>query len=192
MSNYQDYKMGKMTLIAFTLLLIGMLMLIGSVSAQEGNDESDDDEGNILGLAFVCVFMIAMIILSIVIGIWVYRDANSRGMEGALWLIVVLIGGLIGLIIYLIIRRDHPVGGFQYPGYPPGYYQPAGYLPGNYPLYPPPPYQQVQQPPPQYPQAPYQQGPSGPPDRYQSDPYSQALPRYPQHGETEKDWREEE
>ncbi|MEM4728253.1 MAG: PLDc N-terminal domain-containing protein [Thermoplasmata archaeon] len=37
--------------------------------------------------------------------VWVYRDAESRGMSGVLWLIVVLIAGIIGLIVYLIVRK---------------------------------------------------------------------------------------
>jgi len=43
-------------------------------------------------------------IIGILICVWVYRDAQSRGMSGVLWLIVVLLTGLIGLIIYLVVR----------------------------------------------------------------------------------------
>ena len=42
----------------------------------------------------------------IVIIIWVYRDAERRGMNGVLWALLVLIGNLIGLLIYLIVRSD--------------------------------------------------------------------------------------
>ena len=34
--------------------------------------------------------------------IWVYRDAERRGMNGVLWALLVLIGNLIGLLIYLL------------------------------------------------------------------------------------------
>jgi len=44
-------------------------------------------------------------IVAILCCIWVYRDAEKRGMSGVLWLIVVLIIGIIGLIIYLIVRK---------------------------------------------------------------------------------------
>jgi len=42
-------------------------------------------------------------------------------MNGALWLIIVILLGLIGIIIYLVVRGDHPVGGRPYApyGYPP-------------------------------------------------------------------------
>jgi preprotein translocase subunit Sss1 len=34
----------------------------------------------------------------------VYKDATARGANAVLWLFVVLITGIIGLIIYLIVR----------------------------------------------------------------------------------------
>jgi hypothetical protein len=37
---------------------------------------------------------------------WVYRDANRRNMDNALlWGIVTFVLGLIGLVIYLIVRE---------------------------------------------------------------------------------------
>ncbi|MFQ5909799.1 MAG: zinc ribbon domain-containing protein [Thermoplasmata archaeon] len=60
------------------------------------------------------------LVLWLLIAIWVYRDAESRGMSGALWLIIVILTGLIGLIIYIVVRADT---GPQYP-YPPQQYQP--------------------------------------------------------------------
>jgi zinc-ribbon domain len=61
-----------------------------------------------------------------------YRDAESRGMSAGLWVVVLIlaslffsfVGGIIVLIIYLIIRSEHPVG-----GYPVGYGPPPGYYP---------------------------------------------------------------
>ncbi|HEX9340354.1 MAG TPA: zinc ribbon domain-containing protein [Thermoplasmata archaeon] len=45
-------------------------------------------------------------VIFILVAIWVYRDAESRGMSGVLWLIVVLLFSWIGLIIYLVVRKD--------------------------------------------------------------------------------------
>lgn len=53
---------------------------------------------------FIAIFVIWCII-SIVLCVWVYRDAEKREMGGALWLIIVLITGCIGCIIYLIVRK---------------------------------------------------------------------------------------
>jgi TctA family transporter len=59
-----------------------------------------------LGLLACLIIPIVWFIIDILLCIWVYRDAESRGMNGVLWLIVVLIAGILGLIIYLIVRKD--------------------------------------------------------------------------------------
>jgi len=56
-------------------------------------------------LGFFGVFMLAMLALNIALLIWVARDAKSRGMDNSiLWMILVMLTGLIGLIIYLCVR----------------------------------------------------------------------------------------
>ncbi len=60
-----------------------------------------------LGLAGIfCLIPIVWFIIAILLCIWVYRDAESRGMSGALWLIIVIISGIIGLIVYLVVRKE--------------------------------------------------------------------------------------
>jgi len=59
-----------------------------------------------LGLGLLCLLPLIWFIVAILLCIWVYRDAESRGMSGVLWLIIVLIAGLIGLIIYLVVRKE--------------------------------------------------------------------------------------
>jgi len=58
------------------------------------------------------VFLIPLVwfIIGIVLCIWVYRDAEKRGMSGVMWLIIVLITSFIGLIIYLVVRKDKSTG----------------------------------------------------------------------------------
>jgi RNA polymerase subunit RPABC4/transcription elongation factor Spt4 len=51
----------------------------------------------------------AFIILWGAVLIWVYGDAEKRGMSGILWLLLVLIGNVIGLLIYAIVRSETPV-----------------------------------------------------------------------------------
>jgi hypothetical protein len=51
----------------------------------------------------------ALIVLWGAVLIWVYRDAEKRGMSGILWLLLVLIGNIIALIIYAIVRSETPV-----------------------------------------------------------------------------------
>lgn len=51
---------------------------------------------------------IAAIALTILLGVWTYRDAQNKGMNGILWTaVVILVPSCIGLIIYLIVRMDN-------------------------------------------------------------------------------------
>jgi RNA polymerase subunit RPABC4/transcription elongation factor Spt4 len=71
------------------------------------------DAGHSLGGVFgfiPFVFMpLALMALWVFVIIWVYRDAESRGMSGILWALLVLIGNVVGLLIYLIMRHETPV-----------------------------------------------------------------------------------
>ena len=65
--------------------------------------------GDILGLmAGIYLIMIVLVvvfyIIAILIAIWVYKDAKKRDMNAAVWLLIVLVTGCIGCIIYLVIR----------------------------------------------------------------------------------------
>ncbi len=56
-------------------------------------------------LGFFGVIMVGIIALNIALLIWVARDAKSRGMDNAvIWMILVMLTGIIGLIIYLFTR----------------------------------------------------------------------------------------
>ena len=51
------------------------------------------------------LIMVGIIALNIALLIWVARDAKSRGMDNAVvWMILVMLTGIIGLIIYLFTR----------------------------------------------------------------------------------------
>jgi len=63
----------------------------------------------------VCALVCAISLIWLVVGIFVYRDAESRGMSGIAWFLVALLFPLIGIIIYLIVRGDLP----QRYAYPP-------------------------------------------------------------------------
>ena len=53
------------------------------------------------------LFSLVWLILWICVIVWVYRDAERRGMNGILWGLLVFIGNIIGLLIYLIVRSDN-------------------------------------------------------------------------------------
>lgn len=54
------------------------------------------------------ILMAVVILLPILVGVYVYRDANRRGMNDVLWtLIAILAPSLIGFIIYLLVRGNY-------------------------------------------------------------------------------------
>ncbi len=54
----------------------------------------------LLPLILVAVFYI----IAVIIAIWVYKDAKKRDMNAAVWLLIVLLTGCIGCIVYLVVR----------------------------------------------------------------------------------------
>ena len=67
-------------------------------------------EGHFLGLPRILpMAVLPLLLLSVVwlfVVVWVYRDAERRGMSGVLWALLVLVGNFVGLLIYLIVRND--------------------------------------------------------------------------------------
>lgn len=63
------------------------------------------------GAGFLFIFVALAIIglaIPVAMGVYVYKDANRRGMNAVLWTaVVVLVPSFIGLIIYLILRNEH-------------------------------------------------------------------------------------
>jgi len=59
---------------------------------------------SIIGSIIYVIILIYAV--QIAIAIWVYRDAEKRGEDALLWLLIILLTGLIGLIVYILIRRD--------------------------------------------------------------------------------------
>ncbi len=55
---------------------------------------------------FILLFYILWFVVGILICVWVYQDAKSRGMDSALWVLIVLIANVVGLIVYLIVREE--------------------------------------------------------------------------------------
>ena len=89
-----------------TLVLAGLLMTVAfSMAASAYNDAAA--AAGIFGI--MCIIPIIWFIIGILIAIWVYKDAEKRGSSGILWLIIVLLTGIIGLIIWLVVRP--PIGG---------------------------------------------------------------------------------
>lgn len=54
---------------------------------------------------FIIPFVLIWFVIGILILIWVYRDAESRGMDGLLWALIVFLLNIIGLILYLVVKE---------------------------------------------------------------------------------------
>ncbi len=56
---------------------------------------------------FIVIVPLALLALHIVLLVWVARDSKARGMDNSVvWMILVMITGLIGLVIYLLSRPE--------------------------------------------------------------------------------------
>ncbi len=48
--------------------------------------------------------IVLSLIVYVLLAIWIYKDAEKRKKSGILWLIVYLLTGILGIIIWLIVR----------------------------------------------------------------------------------------
>ena len=52
------------------------------------------------------LFLLGVYLAFVLIALWVFPDARSRGMNGWFWLIAVAGVPLFGLVAYVILRRE--------------------------------------------------------------------------------------
>ncbi|MBW4436662.1 MAG: PLDc N-terminal domain-containing protein [Pleurocapsa minor GSE-CHR-MK-17-07R] len=89
-------------------IIVAMLMLVLPMTAF-AQDASAAEIGAAIGFSAIwLVCCAAVFILNIVLLVWVYRDAQARGENGALWALIVLVAGIIGLILYFLTARQNP------------------------------------------------------------------------------------
>ncbi len=61
-----------------------------------------------VSLIFLLVLIPLFFAIPIMIAVYVYRDANKRGMNAVLWMLIALLTpSLLGLIIYLLVRSNY-------------------------------------------------------------------------------------
>ena len=98
----------KRFLLGFPFLIVATTLL-----AQEVTPSDAEAAGAIAGLGCSCIIMIVAFAIQIALGVWVYKDAKKRGMDNAvLFCVITLLTGLIGLIIYLLMRpKNTPPSG---------------------------------------------------------------------------------
>ncbi|MFX1357169.1 MAG: hypothetical protein ACFFA8_07765 [Promethearchaeota archaeon] len=52
----------------------------------------------------ILIPVIIYYVVAILLCVWVYKDAKKRDMNAAVWLVIVILTGCIGCIIYLVVR----------------------------------------------------------------------------------------
>ena len=64
-----------------------------------------DLAGMMAGMYMIMIILVIVFyVIALLIAIWVYKDAKKRDMNAAVWLLIVLVTGPIGCIIYLVVR----------------------------------------------------------------------------------------
>ena len=63
------------------------------------------------GIPYMGYMMIAVWAIFVIIGVLVYKDAEHRKMNGALWLILIFLPwvGIISAVVYLFVRANYPI-----------------------------------------------------------------------------------
>jgi uncharacterized membrane protein YhaH (DUF805 family) len=93
-------------------MLLFAITLASATPAENGNwnwSGEDVPWGGLWALSGVfCFIWLLGFIIQIIIAVYMYKDAEKRGKSGVLWLIIGLLFGLIGLIVWLIVRPPEP------------------------------------------------------------------------------------
>ena len=111
-------KTKKMTLIALTCILMTAALSIVA-SAQDdfpwGPEETALFMG--LGLTMCLIIVVVPLVIAIIACIWIYKDAEKRGKQGILWVLLLILAAIflsfIGLIIVIVVwlAIRPPIGG---------------------------------------------------------------------------------
>jgi hypothetical protein len=110
--------LGIVLLVLLGLMLLWPIRLLLLAPAGAVHDAFDGWSGFHVGrihfgpwpwIGFAGLFGLALLALGIAILVWVYNDAERRGLAGVLWVVLVVFLHLLGLIIYLIVRSSHPL-----------------------------------------------------------------------------------
>ncbi|TFG07003.1 MAG: zinc-ribbon domain-containing protein [Promethearchaeota archaeon] len=73
--------------------------------------QAQDLTESLVIIGFFLIFGLVGCVIQILLTVWTHKDAKARNMSADLWAVVVLIFGLLGLIIYLIVRSPKAIKG---------------------------------------------------------------------------------
>ena len=102
--------MKKIFTVIYLILSISML-LAGATNALGYSSESIglSSANNLFPMIFFIIMLVYVIIFIVWLAVayWTYKDAKKRGLEHpVLWGVVVFFAGLIGILIYLVLRNN--------------------------------------------------------------------------------------
>ena len=96
-------------LLSLTLLFFPLMAFAQDATDSPASDDAANAAGALAALGCGIIPCILGLVIQIALAVWVYKDATKRGMENAVLLTVVTaLTGLIGLLIYLLMRPKTP------------------------------------------------------------------------------------
>ena len=95
----------------FIFYLIGLLIICPLTTMASAQYPNGICFALFLGLSSIYIFVIVWYVLWLLVAVWVYKDAKKRDKSGILWVIIVILLGVIGFIIWLIVRGEVPTSG---------------------------------------------------------------------------------
>ena len=99
----------KRLLLSLTLLFFPLMAFAQDATDSPASDDAANAAGALAALGCGIIPCILGVAIQIALAVWVYKDAKKRGMENAVLLTVVTaLTGLIGLLIYLLMRPKTP------------------------------------------------------------------------------------
>ena len=104
-------KLSKLGIVALTLLVLSIAMSAVATAQYDDYDWTYEDSAEAAGImalfgGIMCFVVIGIWVVWLVLAIWVYKDAEKRGKSGILWFLIVFFLGIIGLIIWLVVRGE--------------------------------------------------------------------------------------
>lgn len=88
-------------------LIVAVFLTPLMLSAQT----TDEEAGGLACAACAGIFLIIpliVLVISLIIGVWMYKDAQRRGNpQAVLWLILGILFNVVGLLIYLAVRKSN-------------------------------------------------------------------------------------
>jgi hypothetical protein len=87
---------------------IAAVLLLSTAGVALADDQAVKDEARTWAMgAVICIGLSVLmeIVLKVAVILYIVRDAPKRGMDPLIWIIVAVFAEVIGLIVYICIRK---------------------------------------------------------------------------------------